>query len=74
MSEPAINVESLGHLSARCGVPLGRVMKAAEALGIHPAMVVDDVAHLATDDAQRVAEAIAGGQRDRLRAKARRIR
>ena len=56
-------VESVGHLSARAGVPLSRVLKAVETLGVTPALVVDDVAHLDETDAQRVAEHLAGQQR-----------
>ncbi len=64
------NVESIGHLSARCNAPLTHVLRAIDTLGIRPALVVDDVAHLSEHDAQRVAEAL-GSQRDRLQAKAR---
>jgi hypothetical protein len=54
-----INVESVGHLSARCNEPLGRVLKATRALGIGPALTIDNVDHLAERDAQRVAEYLA---------------
>jgi hypothetical protein len=70
MSTATLNVESVGHLSARAGVPLGRVLRAVEALGVRPALVVDDVLHLAETDAQRVAEHLVGqrgaGARDEL--------
>ena len=72
MSDAKLNVESVGHLSARCGVPLMRVLRAVDSLGIGPAMRIDDVDHLAENDAQRVAEWLAEGQRDRLQAKGRR--
>ena len=61
MSKPSVlDVESVGHLSARCGVPLGRVQRAVDALGVRPALVVDDVHYVAQRDAQRVLEHIAG--------------
>ncbi len=60
MTIASVNVESVGHLSARCNAPLSRITKAVAALGIAPALVVDDVPHLTEDDAQRVAEHIAG--------------
>jgi hypothetical protein len=60
MSTAILNVESVGHLSARCNAPLSRVLRAVAALGVRPALVVDDVQHLAESDAQRVAEHIAG--------------
>ncbi len=59
MSEENLNVESLGHLSARCNAPLRHVLSAIDSLGIRPVLVVDDVAHLNANDAQRVAERIA---------------
>lgn len=60
MNTTVLSVESVGHLSARCGQPLRRVVRAIEALRIVPALVVDDVQHLAENDAQRVVEHIAG--------------
>ena len=54
------NVESIGHLSARCNVSLWRVRRAMTLLGVTPAMVIDGVDHLRETDAQRVAEALVG--------------
>jgi hypothetical protein len=62
MSTATLNVESVGHLSARAGVPLSRVLRAVEALGVRPALVVDDVLHVSETDAQRIAEHIARQQ------------
>jgi hypothetical protein len=66
MSTANINVESAGHLSARAGVPLGRVLRAVEALGISPALIVDDVLHFAENDAQRIVEHIVGQQQGKV--------
>jgi hypothetical protein len=72
MSEQNLNVESVGHLSARCNVPLHRVLRAVDTLGIAPALVVDDVAHLSEHDAQRVAAALAqvGAQEPKIAGRA----
>ncbi len=68
------NVESIGHLSARCNAPLWRVTRAMVLLGVTPAMVIDGVDHLRETDAQRVAEVLVGAaaieaQRNTIRAK-----
>jgi len=66
------NVESVGHLSARCNTPLWRVTRAMALLGITPIMVIDGVDHLREADAQRVAECIAGAaeiERQRIEAR-----
>jgi len=65
MTTASVNVGSVGHLSARAGVPLSRVLRAVETLGVTPALVVDDVAHLDENDAQRVLEALAGQREGR---------
>ena len=60
MTITASNIESIGHLSARAGVPLHRVQRAIDAIGIKPAMIVDDVIFVAESDAQRVVERLQG--------------
>jgi hypothetical protein len=52
------NVETVGHLSARCNLPLYAVLNAMQRLGVHPAILIDDVPHLDVRDAQRVAEVL----------------
>ena len=64
MTTAAANIESLGHLGARAGVPLSRVQRVVKALGIKPTLVVDDVDFLTEDDVQRVAEHLAGNKHE----------
>ncbi len=52
-------VESLGHLSCRLGVGVGKIVKAMHVLSIEPALTLDDVQHVDEDSADRIAEHIA---------------
>jgi hypothetical protein len=56
MTAATTSIVSVGALSARVNVPLSRVLRAVEILGIRPAMEIDEIAYLDQDDAQRVAE------------------
>jgi len=58
MSTNLINVESVGHLSARANVPLRLVLEQIAALRVKPAMTIDDVIHLSEADAQRVLQGL----------------
>ncbi len=60
MSTQAIpaEIESVGHLSARVNVPVSRVMRTANGLGLHPTLIVDDVLHFNSTDAQRIVDTL----------------
>jgi hypothetical protein len=54
-----IELTSVGKLACELQVPVVKIRRVAESLGIVPSMRLNDVDHFAADDCERIAAAIA---------------
>jgi hypothetical protein len=61
-TEP-VAITSLGKVCAELQRPITAIRRAADRLGIVPAIVINDVPHYAASDVERIAEHLNAGAR-----------